>query len=92
MPLTKATTNVVNLDKDTTINGLTVGKGAGNISSNTAVGLNALGANTTGVSNTAVGANALDSNTFGVQNTAVGINALQSNTTCLLYTSPSPRD
>jgi hypothetical protein len=48
--------------------------------SNTAVGLNALGANTTGALNTAVGDFALGSNTSGQGNTATGLSALGSNT------------
>jgi hypothetical protein len=81
MPLTKATTNVVNLDKDTLINSLTVGRGGGNIASNTAVGDSALSSNTTGDQNTAIGASALDANSNGYENTAVGRSALGSNTT-----------
>jgi hypothetical protein len=81
MALTKATTNVINLDKDTLINGLTVGKGSGNIASNTTVGTSALAVNTTGTSNTAVGANALTSNTTANNNTAVGYSSLFTNTT-----------
>jgi hypothetical protein len=81
MPLTKATTNVVNLDKDTLINGLTVGRGSGNIASNTASGQGALQANTTGFNNTASGVSALLSNTIGQENTANGVSALISNTT-----------
>jgi len=48
---------------------------------NTAVGYQALNANTTGYVNTAVGANALSANTAGRQNTAVGYNVLNANTT-----------
>jgi hypothetical protein len=81
MPLTKATTNVINLDKDTIVNGATVGRGGGNVSTNTALGITALGANTTGSSNTAVGSAALTLNTTGENNTAVGVAALYSNTT-----------
>jgi hypothetical protein len=44
---------------DATINGLTVGEGAGSIATNVAVGQSALAANTTGNLNTAVGADAL---------------------------------
>jgi hypothetical protein len=66
---------------DTLINGLTVGKGGGNIASNTATGLNALYSNTTGNSNTASGVQALFSNTTGANNTASGYAALLSNTT-----------
>ena len=80
MPLTKATTNVVNLDKDTLINGLTVGKGGGNISTNTAIGLSALNSNTTGYQNTANGGSALQTNTIGHNNTANGFSALDANT------------
>jgi hypothetical protein len=41
---------------DTTVNGVTVGQGAGSVSTNTAVGASALAANTTGANNVAVGA------------------------------------
>jgi hypothetical protein len=68
MPITQAKTAVVNLDKDTTINGITVGRGNNSIYNNTASGLNALSSNTTGSSNTASGANALSYNT-GFSNT-----------------------
>ena len=81
MPLTKATTNVVNLNKDTLINGLTVGRGNGNFGSNTALGSSALSANTTGIANTAIGEDALSANTTGNNNTAVGSNTLSANTT-----------
>ena len=60
--------------------GITVGLGAGGVSTNIAVGDTALDANTTGANNTAVGFNALTSNTDGVQNTAVGSQALDANT------------
>jgi hypothetical protein len=97
MPLTKATTNVIDLDKDTLINGVTVGQGAFQDQSNTALGNDALGSSTAGTnntavgylalqvnggsSNTAVGANALTANTTGTSNTALGYAALDSNTT-----------
>jgi hypothetical protein len=54
---------------------------------NTALGLNALEANTTGANNTALGANALYSNTTGAFNTALGLNALYSNTTGVCNTA-----
>jgi hypothetical protein len=63
-----------------TINNITVGRGAGSVSTNTAVGASALAANTTGASNTAVGQNALLVNADGAQNTAVGRAALTANT------------
>jgi len=66
--------------KVTTGDGLTVGRGAGNVSTNTAVGASALDANTTGSENTAVGSGTLVSNQTGVSNTAVGRSALSGNT------------
>ena len=42
----------VNSDSDATINGLTVGKGAGTVSTNTAVGASALSGSNTGSANT----------------------------------------
>ncbi len=66
---------------DSTFNGVRVGKGAGNVSTNTVVGLSALPVNTTGYDNTSTGYQSLQSNTTGHDNTAIGINALQSNTT-----------
>jgi hypothetical protein len=80
MPLTKATTNVVNLDKDTTINGMRVGLGAGNIGTNTCVGSLNMSSNTTGLRNTAVGHACFELNTIGSYNTAVGAVALRNNT------------
>jgi len=55
--------------------------GAGGITSNSAIGSDALQANTTGFYNTANGVQALYSNTTGDSNTANGIQALYSNTT-----------
>jgi hypothetical protein len=81
IPYTGATGAVDLGAYDLTLNGITVGKGAGGISTNTAVGLNALNSNTTGLENTAIGSNALMSNTTGVQNTANGVDALRFNTT-----------
>lgn len=70
---------------------LTVGRGAGNIATNSVLGFGALQSNVTGASstalgynalalctvnnNTAVGANALDACTTGVSNVAMGLNA-----------------
>ena len=64
-----------------TINGLTVGKGAGAVSTNTAVGASALQANTTGARNTVVGYQAAYSTTTGFEIDAFGAQALYSNTT-----------
>jgi hypothetical protein len=66
---------------DALIGGLTVGKGTGSVSSNTALGYQALLGNTTGTLNTATGYQALKSNTTGNYNTANGYRALFSNTT-----------
>jgi hypothetical protein len=61
-----------NFPNDLLVNGLTVGKGLNSGSTNTAVGVSALGANTTGTTNTAIGHTALQNNTTGVSNTAIG--------------------
>jgi hypothetical protein len=71
----------VNSDSDATVNGLTVGRGAGAVASNTAVGASALNANTTGTGNVAVGQNSLLSNTTANYNNAFGAASLYSNTT-----------
>jgi hypothetical protein len=65
---------------DLKVNGVTVGKGAGAIGSNTAIGSSALSGNTTGAYNTATGFNALLFNTTGGSNTATGNHALAFNT------------
>jgi hypothetical protein len=66
---------------DASLNGLTVGRGAGAVSTNTAVGASALAANTSGTNNIAVGYEAGKSNTTGVSLVAMGRNAALSNTT-----------
>jgi len=65
---------------DATLNGLTVGKGGGGLTTNTAVGNSALTSNTSGGNNSAYGYLALQSNTTGGNNTAVGRQALTQNT------------
>ena len=72
---------------DAKINGLTVGLGAGSVSSNTANGYQALYSNTTGYNNSANGYQALFNNTTGTNNTATGNNALFNNTTGYQNTS-----
>jgi hypothetical protein len=68
---------------DSTVNGLTVGKGASNTTTNTAIGISALSSNTTGINNTAIGyqagKNTTTSSTVGV--TFVGSQAGAANTT-----------
>jgi hypothetical protein len=71
----------LDVNGDALINTLTVGLGSGSVSTNTAVGRNALQGNTTGQFNTAVGQNALLNNTTGEFNTAVGRSTLLNNTT-----------
>jgi len=62
------------------IDGVRIGRGAGNINTNTSVGRNALTSNTLGNSNCAFGYGALKNNLTGVQNNAFGFKALYNNT------------
>jgi hypothetical protein len=71
----------LNTTADSYINGVRVGRGVGNFSSNTAVGATALQSNTSGSNNVAVGFSTLQLNTTGSSNVAVGFSALQLNTT-----------
>jgi uncharacterized protein (TIGR02145 family) len=64
---------------DLKVNDLTVGKGAGSVTTNSAIGHDALYSNTTGDFNTAIGRATLGSNTIGYMNTAIGTSALGSN-------------
>jgi hypothetical protein len=64
---------------DGLIRGMTIGRGAGGVATNTAVGASVLAANTIGASNTAFGDNALVVNTTGSNNQAFGRGALSSN-------------
>jgi hypothetical protein len=65
---------------DATIYGVRVGRGAGAVSTNTAVGASALATNSTGSLNTAVGWQALLDNTTASGNTAVGYRSLENST------------
>jgi hypothetical protein len=80
-------TEAKTFSKDLTVNEITVGKGAGNVSTNTASGFEALSLNTTGSFNTANGYRTLSANTTGYNNTATGADALTSNTTGLFNTA-----
>ena len=71
----------LHVNGDSDINGLTLGRGAGDNATNTVVGAAAFGNNTSGVNNTAVGRSALLSSTTATHNTAVGVESLYSNTT-----------
>ena len=77
----------LHVNGDSEINGLTIGRGAGNNINNTAVGYNALVNNSTATNNTAVGVNALLNNTTGGFNTAVGNSPLLNNTTASYNTA-----
>jgi len=78
---TTSPARILDVNGDAAIHGVRVGRGAGNISTNTLVGSGALNANTTGAENTAIGVDALRNNTTGIRNTATGLNALFANTT-----------
>jgi hypothetical protein len=69
------------LANDASISGLTVGKGLNAVASNTAVGVSALSANTTGQFNTGIGFEAAKLVTTGTYNTALGRQALAASTT-----------
>jgi len=57
---------------DAVVNGVNVGRGGGNLSTNTRVGLSALNANTTGGESVAVGWNSLVSSQNGSRNVGIG--------------------
>ena len=73
--------NAVTALADSTISGLTVGKGGSSSAIATAVGSGALAVNQSTGRNSAFGYNALTSNTSGNQNTALGDAVLYYNTT-----------
>ena len=79
-PLASPTiTGTLTTVNDAIINGIKVGRGGGNIVSNTAVGLNTLTANTTGICNVAIGGYALTTSSADA-NVAVGYDSLRINT------------
>ena len=57
------------------VDGMTVGRGGGEVATNTAVGAGVLATNTTGSSNTAIGYQAFQGGTTASNNTAVGYQA-----------------
>jgi hypothetical protein len=65
---------------DASISGLTVGKGGSSVSTNTALGYQALTANTSGDRSVAVGYQSAVANTTGI-NTSIGYQSLYTNTT-----------
>jgi hypothetical protein len=79
--LQQVTTNGNTTTLGIEVQGLTIGKGAGAIASNTAIGNLALNSNTTGSGITAIGSSALQNNTTGQNNIGIGANSLFANTT-----------
>jgi hypothetical protein len=85
----KTTTSSYTLDisgnlatsQDASINSVIIGRGSGNVSTNTALGYQSLQSNTTGEYNTAIGYQSLQNNIDGYFNTALGYQSLQANTT-----------
>jgi len=77
----KGTVSVASLTStlDSTFNGIKIGRGAGSVDGNTAIGAGALNVNTTGLYNTALGYASLNKNQGGSGNTSIGINALLEN-------------
>lgn len=73
---TQTITGEKTFDQDIYVNSRRIGRGAGNVSSNTVIGNSALRDNTTGSENTAVGGGALRQITTGSSNTAVGFQAM----------------
>jgi hypothetical protein len=73
--------NLLYSGTDLTVYGLTVGRGGGAVSTNTAVGASAIAATATATRSTAIGFQALTALTSGDPNTAVGAYALKANTT-----------
>ena len=66
---------------DILVNGITIGVGKNQNTSNVAIGYNALNASTGGLYNTAIGSNALLRLTNGLSNTAIGDSSLNALTT-----------
>jgi hypothetical protein len=66
---------------DILVNGITIGVGKNQNTSNVAIGNNALNASTGGLYNTAIGSNALNKLTNGLANTAIGESSLGTLTT-----------
>ena len=79
--LTLSSAQKMTLPNDASISGLTVGKGGGALTTNTALGAGSLALNSSGAYNTAVGAQAGSSLSSGATSTFVGQGAGQSSTT-----------
>lgn len=70
--VTVSDTGAISAPVDASVNSVIIGRGAGNVATNTAVGTDSLGVNTIGARNTWLGNGALFSNTSGSDNTMVG--------------------
>ena len=79
-PSASIPSSAIDLANDISINGLTIGCGTNDISTNSVLGYQALLSNTTGYNNSAFGFQTLRDNTTGQTNSAVGFQALRYNT------------
>ncbi|MFA6515200.1 MAG: tail fiber domain-containing protein, partial [Candidatus Paceibacterota bacterium] len=68
---------ILDVNGDILVNGITVGRGSGNISSNLAIGNGSLSANTTGLGNVAIGIGTMNGSTTNSYSVAIGEAALQ---------------
>ncbi len=64
---------------DSYINGVRIGRGGGNVVTNTILGASSMYNNTTGFSNTSMGSSSMLSNITGYQNTAFGYDSMRIN-------------
>ena len=87
--ITESITGEKTFNSDLTINGITAGRGTGNVATNTAFGSGALGSNTSGVRNSGFGRGALYSNTTGSDTSAFGESAGQYTTDGVTFNSIS---
>ena len=69
---TSSPSKTLDVNGDAKINSVTVGRGSGNLGTNTAIGFEALYSNTTGINCVAIGSSALKYNDSGSNNTAIG--------------------
>lgn len=79
--LSAGTKGIIFGGTDILVNGITIGLGKNQNTSNVAFGLNALNASTGGLYNTAIGSNTLINLTNGLANTAIGESSLRTLTT-----------
>lgn len=73
-------TGGIGVGMDSYINGIRIGRGGGDVGSNTAIGERSLPGNSTGAGNTSVGSQALMRNTTGYRNSSFGVASLHFNT------------